>query len=148
MAKTGAIAAVVVAIIVIVVGVVAYTYFVKPPSNSTFNGTDIYVGEYGFGATSSISSPGPTLTFTAGQTVTITLHNVGSMGHNWAVVDAKSSTANVLWNAQIGTASNPVAAGQTGTVTFTVGSAGSYYYVCQVDGHVGLGLWGIVIVNP
>ncbi len=151
MAKTGLIAAVVVVIIVIVVGVAAYALLYKPGGGGAFNGTDIYAGDnpYGFGASSSnIGSPGPTMTFKAGQTVTITLHNSGAMTHNWAIVDAKSSTANVLWNAQIGSASSPIAAGATGTVTFTVGSAGSYYYICQVDGHVALGMWGVVTVNP
>jgi plastocyanin len=147
MAKTGLIIGVVVVIIVIVVGVVAYMFLAKP-GGGTFNGTDIYSGEYGFGGTSSVTSPGPTMTLKAGQTVTITLHNTGAMAHNWAIVDAKSSTANVLWNAQIGTASSPVAAGATQSVTFTVGGAGSYYYICQVDGHVALGMWGVVTVNP
>jgi plastocyanin len=106
----------------------------------------IYAGEkststYGFGnSASSISSPGPTLTFTAGETVTMTLQNAGSMGHDWAIVSTKSSTGTVLWGAQIASSSNPVAAGSSASVTFTVGSAGNYYYVCQVDGHVALGM--------
>ena len=114
---------------------------------------NLYAGEkttssYGFGnSASSISSPGPTLTFTSGDVVTVTLHNAGSMPHNFAIVDTKSSTGTVLWNAQVDSASNAVAAGSTGTVTFTVGSAGSYYYICQVDGHVALGMWGNVVVN-
>jgi plastocyanin len=151
MAKTSLIIGVVVVIIVIVIaGVLAYMFLYKPAgSGGNFNGSDIYAAEYGFGAdANSKSSPGPTMTFTAGQSVTITLHNVGAMTHNWAIVDAKSSTANVLWNAQIGTASTPIAAGGTGSVTFTVGAAGSYYYICQVDGHVALGMWGVVKVNP
>ncbi len=114
---------------------------------------DIYAGEkstsvYGFGnSASSISSPGPTLTFTSGEVVTVTLHNAGTMSHNFAIVDTKSSTGNVLWSAQVASASNGVAAGSSGSVTFTVGSAGDYYYVCQVDGHVALGMWGNVKVN-
>ena len=114
----------------------------------------IYAGEvssstYGFGnSASSITSPGPTLTFTSGQTVTVTLQNVGTMSHNWAIVNAKSSTATVLWSAQIASSSNPVSPGSSKSVTFTVGSSGNYYYVCQVDGHVNLGMWGNVVVNP
>ena len=95
---------------------------------------------YGFGnSASSISSPGPTLTFTSGEAVTVTLHNAGTMPHNFAIVETKSSTGTVLWNAQIASASNGVAAGSTGSVTFTVGTAGNYYYICQVDGHVAFG---------
>jgi nitrite reductase (NO-forming) len=70
------------------------------------------------------------------------------MAHNWALVDAKSSTATVLFSAQIGSASSPVAAGQSQSVTFTPTTAGSYYYICQVDAHVSLGMWGTVTVNP
>jgi len=113
----------------------------------------IYAGgkstsEYGFGnGSSSISSPGPTLTFISGQTVTLTLQNAGTMPHNFAIVNAKSSTATVLWSAQVGSLSNPVNQGSSGSVTFTVGSAGNYYYICQVDGHVALGMWGNVVVQ-
>ncbi len=161
------IAAAVIVIVIIVVGVVAYEATLAPPTSPTptpsgssspspsSGGTniDIYAGEvssstYGFGSSaSSISSPGPTLTFTAGQTVTVTFHNAGTMAHNWAIVDAKTSTANVLWSAQVGSGANPISAGGTATVTFTVGSAGSYFYICQVDAHVALGMWGTVTVN-
>ena len=91
--------------------------------------------------------PGPALTFTSGEQVTVTLHNAGTMPHNFAIVNAKSSTATVLWSAQINSASNGVAPGSSSSVTFTVGDAGSYYYICQVDGHVALGMWGNVTVN-
>jgi len=113
----------------------------------------LYAGEkttstYGFGdSASSINSPGPTLTFTSGEVVTVTLVNAGTMVHNFAIVDTKSSTGTVLWNAQIGSSSNGVNVGSNESVTFTVGNAGNYYYVCQTDGHVALGMWGNVKVN-
>jgi plastocyanin len=164
------IAGVIIVIVIIVVGVVAYqqlmpsstaspspteTPFTSPTSSTSTSNIDIYAGEvststYGFGnSASTIESPGPTLTFTAGETVTVTLHNASpSMVHNWAIVDTKSATGTVLWNAQIASASNPVSPGSSSSVTFTVGSAGSYYYICQVDAHVTLGMWGTVTVNP
>ena len=113
---------------------------------------NIYAGEipmqYGFGNSSStITSPGPTLTFISGQTVTVTLHNSGSMQHNFAIVSTKSATGTVLWGAQIQSASNPVSPGSSATVTFTVGDPGNYYYICQVDAHVVLGMWGHVVVE-
>ena len=113
----------------------------------------LYAGEinssqYGFGDSAScIATPGPTLTLTSGDTVTVTLHNAGTMSHNFAIVNAKSSTATVLWSAQVDSPSNGVPAGQSASVTFTVGSAGNYYYICQVDGHVALGMWGNVVVQ-
>ena len=113
----------------------------------------LYAGEkttssYGFGnSATSIGSPGPTLTFTSGEVVTVTLHNAGTMPHNFAIVDTKSSTGTVLWNAKVGSSSNGVAVGSSESDTFTVGNAGNYYYICQVDGHVALGMWGNVVVN-
>ena len=167
------IAAVIIVIVIIVVGVVAYRYAMpgtntspSPSSTGTPSPTvsassspgtttmTIYSGEassstYGFGnSASSIGSPGPSLTLKVGQTYTMTLVNSGTMSHNWALVDAKSSTANVLFNAQIGSSTNPLSPGTSQSVTFTPTTAGSYYYICQVDAHVALGMWGTVTVNP
>jgi plastocyanin len=163
------IAAVIIVIVIIVVGVLAYQYSMPSSTSSPSPSTSatptpsssggastmtIYAGEvstssYGFGTGSnSISSPGPDLTFKVGQTYTVTLDNVGTMGHNWAIVDAKSPTATVMFSAQIASASNPVAIGGSKSVTFTPTQAGNYFYICQVDAHVSLGMWGNVIVNP
>ncbi len=144
-------AVVIVIIVIVIVGsVYYYESTLVPPAGSTTQLTlyegEISTTEYGFGnsAITLTSNPGPTITLTAGQRYTMTVHNVGTMQHNWAIVDAKSTTANVLWSA-VTPATNP---GSSGQVTFTAGSAGSYYYICQVPGHVALGLWGTVIVNP
>jgi uncharacterized cupredoxin-like copper-binding protein len=137
--------------VVVIVSVYYYQTTLTPPAGSGTS-LSLYVGEvttsqYGFGNTASslTSNPGPTLTLTADQTYTMTVHNVGTMQHNWAIVDARSSSANVLWGAVVASAINP---GSTGEVTFKAGSAGSYFYICQVPGHVSLGLWGTVTVNP
>ncbi len=150
--KTGWIIAVVVIVIIIVVAGVVVFMFMQPggPSNPTGNTVDIYATEYKFGTSSgSLTSPGPTLTFKAGQSVTVNFHNMGTGPHNFAITtDKADGSTNLAFNgAQIGSASNPVAAGQTASVTFTVGTAGSYYYICQVDGHVSLGMWGTVTVT-
>ena len=109
---------------------------------------EINTSQYGFGdSASTIKTPGPTLTFTPGETVTVTLHNVGTMPHNFAIVTSKSDTTAVLWNAQIGSTSNPVSPGSSGSITFTVGNAGTYTYICQVDGHAALGMFGSVVVS-
>ncbi len=143
----------VIAIVIVVVIIAGVYYYMTTLTPQTGSGTPVslYVGEinassYGFGdsSTNLTSNPGPTITLAAGQTYTITLHNVGTMLHNWAIVDAKSSNANVLWGAVV----SQINAGASGQVTFTAGSAGSYFYVCQVPGHVQLGLWGTITVNP
>ena len=143
----------VIVIVVIVAGALVYV-FMAPGStgsnNLTGNNIDIYCGEYGYGSSSSnIGSPGPSITLTSGQTVTVTLHNVGAMAHNWAITTDKTdgSTNLAFSGAQIGSGSSPVAAGGTQSVTFTVGAKGNYYYICQVDGHVSLGMWGTVTVQ-
>jgi uncharacterized cupredoxin-like copper-binding protein len=99
---------------------------------------------YGFGKTANnITSPGPTLTLHDGDTVTVTLHNVGStLSHSFAVTAAKSDSEMVLFDSEI----NPgtyVPPGSTGSVTFTVSdNVGDYYYICKVPGHVDFGMWG------
>ena len=115
----------------------------------------VYAGEvgsstYGFGNTSSnITSPGPTFTVKAGSTVTVEFTNVGTMSHNWALVTQKTSgNTNLAFNkAQIASAAYPVQPGGKASVTFVANEAGSYYYICQVDAHVTLGMWGSFIVT-
>jgi plastocyanin len=151
---TMAIVAVVVVIVIVVGGVLAY--MLTRPGGTTGGGTqiDIYATDspsYGFGLSSSsiTSNPGPTLQLTSGQTYTVTLHNVGSMLHNWAIVkDKTDGNTNLAFSgAQIASTSNPVSPGSSASTTFTAGSAGTYYYICQVDSHVSLGMWGTVTVS-
>jgi plastocyanin len=149
--RTGWIIAVVIVIVVIVIAGVLLFQFMQPNNNTpTGNSVDIYGAEYKFGTSqSNMASPGPTLNFKAGQTVTVTFHNVGTGPHNFAIVtDKADGSTNLAFNgAQIASATNPVAVGQSASVTFTVGTAGTYYYICQVDGHVSLGMWGTVTVT-
>ncbi|MGE5532891.1 MAG: plastocyanin/azurin family copper-binding protein, partial [Bacillota bacterium] len=116
-------------------------------TNVTLYAGEITTSQYGFGNSSTtITSPGPTLTLISGQKVTVTLQNAGANPHNFAIVSTKSSTSNVLWSSAIKSADNPLSPGSSASVTFTVGDPGNYYYICQVDGHVNLGMWGNVIV--
>ncbi len=88
-------------------------------------------------------------TYKVGDTIKVTLVNSSpAVPHNWAVVNAQSSTAPVQFNAQIQSGSNPVAPGGSASVTFTATTAGTYYYICQVPGHVALGMYGSFVVNP
>ena len=108
----------------------------------------LYVGEYAFGLTpNNLISPGPTLSFTSGDTVNLTLINVGTMGHTWALTNEAKSDSTVLFNAAIATANNPLLANASSSVVFVVGSPGNYSYICRVPGHVALGMYGKVVVN-
>ena len=151
---TSYIFAAIVIIVIVVAGVLAYV-FTRPGGNGGGgNHIDIYASDspYGFGtsAGSITSNPGPTLTFTSGQTYTVTLHNVGTVSHNWAITTEKAdgSTQIAFSGAQIASANNPVSPGTSASCTFTAGTAGSYFYICQVDAHVTLGMWGTVNVSP
>lgn len=145
-------------IIVVVVAAGIYVYFTQMTSpNLTptkfvtlYEGDQVVNGnvQYLFGSSqSSLTSPGPTLNFKVGDVVSITVYNVGTISHDWAIVNAKSDTAQVMFGAQVGSASNPIAPGSSGTDVFKVTQAGNFYYLCQVPGHVDLGMWGNVVVS-
>jgi len=114
----------------------------------------LYAGEisntvYGFGNSStSLTSPGPTLIFKIGDVVNMTLVNAGRMPHNWALVNTNETDGAVLFNAQIVSENVPLQTNQTGSAVFTVTKSGSFFYVCQVPGHLQLGMWGNVVINP
>ncbi len=149
-----------VAVVIIVIIVAAGVYYITqmPPSSSqtptktiTLYESDTVVngsiqGIFGF-TQNSMTSPGPTLNFTVGDVVKITVYNVGTIPHNWAITNAKSDTAPLVFDAHVGSGSDPIAPGTSGTDTFTVNQAGNYYYMCQVPGHVDLGMWGNVVVT-
>ena len=114
----------------------------------------VYAGEisssvYGFGNTSStLTSPGPTLTFKVGDVVNVTLVNSGTMPHDWALVKTNETSGSVLFGAQVASGNLPLETNQSGSVIFTVGQSGNFFYICQVPGHVQLGMVGNVVVNP
>ncbi len=122
-----------------------------PPPNVfvTLYAGQVSLTVYGFGnSASSITSPGPTLTFKVGDVVNMTVFNVGTMPHNWALVTTNQTSAPVLFGAQIDSGSVPILMNQTGSVIFRVTKSGNFNYICQVPGHVQLGMWGSVVINP
>lgn len=151
--------AVAIAVIVVIVGATVFYYKKMPgPTPGPTVTLTLYEGDNMtsaglqglFGLTqSSMTSPGPQLNFTVGDVVSITVFNTGNSisPHNWAIVNAKSDTAPVVFGAQVGSPSNPLSPGASGSVKFTADQAGNFYYVCQVPGHVELGMWGTVVVT-
>jgi uncharacterized cupredoxin-like copper-binding protein len=119
-----------------------------PAVNITLYAGEVSATAYGFGLSANgITSPGPTLNFTTGEVVEIRLVNVGTMPHAFEITDAPVTGASVLFNAAIGSGSDPISPGQSGSVIFTVTESGSFYYICPVSGHAGLGMWGNVTVG-
>jgi uncharacterized cupredoxin-like copper-binding protein len=145
--------------VVIIAGVSAVYFWwpsytiVQPTERKSTIEITLYAGEtpsnFSFGLTThNLTSPGPTLRFKVGDVVQVKLVNVGKFSHSFAITDAPKGGAPVLFNATIGSAKNPIPPGGSGAVTFVVDKAGDYYYMCQVHGHVDLGMWGRVIVEP
>jgi len=147
------IAAVIIIIAIIAVGVILYEQHVGPSTPaSTPIAMTIYAGEvnsttYGFGnSTSSLTSPGPALTFKEGQPYSMTVYNVGTMLHSWALSTTPNLSGQILFNSEI----NPgtyISPGQSASVTFTPTETGSFYYICPVPGHTALGMWGTATVS-
>ncbi len=126
---------------------------VQPPPAGNATAIMIYGGEvsasnYGFGLSASrLTSPGPTLNLTVGTTYRLTFTDVGQFPHALIFKASNSPTAATMWNAYVGTDSNPLTNGQSGSVTFTPDQAGTFYYLCPVPGHDDLGMWGLVKVT-
>jgi plastocyanin len=84
----------------------------------------------------------------AGDEVEVTLSNVGSLEHSWALVASGADVATVTDAAAINSsATGVVAAGNTGTVTFTAPDAGAYQFLCTIAGHAAAGMVGTFTVN-
>jgi uncharacterized cupredoxin-like copper-binding protein len=118
-----------------------------PTVNIVLYEGEISTTKYGFGNTSTLlTSPGPTLRFNLTDVVNITVVNVGSMPHAFAITQTPKSGATVLFGAEIG-ASSYLEPGKRGTVIFTPNNAGSFYYICPVPGHAELGMYGAVVIS-
>ena len=120
-----------------------------PNVSVTLYAGEVSVSQYGFGnSPTAITSPGPTLTFKVGDVVNMTLFNAGTMPHNWALVTTNQTSASVLFNAKIASSTVPIESNQSSSVIFRVTEPGNFSYICQVPGHVQLGMWGNVVVKP
>ena len=121
----------------------------QPTVNITIYAKELQNGKFGWGFSSdNITSPGPILTFKVGDVVNATVFNVGKLPHAWRITDSNATNANVLFNAEVASGSSPLTPGASGSTIFTVNKAGNYYYICPVPGHVQLGMWGKIIVQP
>ncbi len=90
-----------------------------------------------------------TWTVSAGQQVTVTLKNSGTVTHDWTIMKTPISgsftdadKANEVW------ASPMVSAGQSQTATFTAPTTpGTYQVVCTESGHFEAGMQGTLTVK-
>jgi uncharacterized cupredoxin-like copper-binding protein len=76
-----------------------------------------------------------TWTVKAGESVTISAKNGGTMVHDWIVRGMETQTK------------TEVQAGQTGSKTFTITTAGTYQVYCSQPGHEAAGMKGTLTVQ-
>lgn len=87
-------------------------------------------------------------TANAGQSITVNFSNIGSLEHNWILVPPGTDPLTAKQeDALSGANSGTVAAGETKTFTFTAPPAGSYTFVCTVEGHAAAGMVGTLTVQ-
>jgi uncharacterized cupredoxin-like copper-binding protein len=115
----------------------------------TLYGGEISQSKFGFGLTpNNLTSPGPSLTFKTTDVVSLTFVNVGQMAHAFAITDSPNYKGKLLFNAAVGSGSNPLSSGQSGTVVFQPNTMGNEYYICSIPGHAdSLGMWGTVTIT-
>lgn len=152
--------------VVVVIIIVAGVYIMMRPQNDNGNGDgngngmppetntiilyggEISGSEFGFGLSENeITSPGPILELTQGQETNITFINVGNLPHAFSLTDAPEENADVMFGATVGSASVPISPGGSDSVVFTPDSAGEFYYICPLPGHVSAGMWGNVTIS-
>ena len=89
----------------------------------------------------------PEIRVKSGDEVTVTTTNAGVSFHAFGVVSNPDDFNSVIFDSAINSASNPLKAGESGSVTFLAGAPGTYYYICTVPGHALQGMQGSFIVE-
>ena len=89
----------------------------------------------------------PEVKVNSGDEVTITSNNLGKSFHSFGVVTNPEDFNSIVMDSAIASATNPLKPGEGGSVTFTAGAPGTYYYICTVPGHAIQGMQGSFIVE-
>lgn len=89
----------------------------------------------------------PDITVKSGDEITITTNNLGKSFHAFGVVTNPEDFNSIVMNSAIAAATNPLKPGEGGSVTFTAGAPGTYYYICTVPGHALQGMQGSFIIE-
>jgi nitrite reductase (NO-forming) len=89
----------------------------------------------------------PEIRVKSGDEVTVTTTNAGVSFHAFGVVTNPDDFTSVVFDSAINSATNPLKAGESGSVTFLAGAPGTYYYICTVPGHALQGMQGSFIVE-
>jgi len=100
-----------------------------------------------FNALPGESGHNPEIRVNSGDEVTVTANNMGKSFHAFGVVSNPEDFNSLVMNSAIAAATNPLKPGEGGSVTFTAGAPGTYYYICTVPGHALQGMQGTFIVE-
>jgi nitrite reductase (NO-forming) len=83
----------------------------------------------------------------SGDEIAFSAINAGKSFHAFGIASDPENFNNILWNSAIASPNNPLKPGESGSVTFTAGAPGTYYYICTVPGHALQGMQGSFIVE-
>ena len=89
----------------------------------------------------------PDIIVNSGDEVTVTSDNLGKSFHAFGVVTNPEDFNSIVMDSAIAAATNPLKPGEGGSVTFTAGAPGTYYYICTVPGHAIQGMQGNFIIE-
>ena len=89
----------------------------------------------------------PEIRVASGDEVSITVENTGLSFHSFGVVTDPADFNSVVMGSAIASPLAPLTQGEEGSVTFTAGAPGEYWYICTVPGHALQGMQGRFIVE-
>lgn len=89
----------------------------------------------------------PEIRVNSGDEITVSVTHEGKSFHSFGVVRNPENFADTVWESEIGSPMSPLMPGDAGSVTFTAGAPGKYFYICTVPGHAIQGMQGVLIVE-
>lgn len=122
----------------------------NPTVTITIYGGELPDGRFGFGfSPDDLSTPGPEIRVKQGDVVKVVFINIGKLRHGFVVTPTVSKTnPEVLFNAIVGPANDPIPPEGQGSIVFVADQAGEFFYQCPVANHGPKGMWGKFIVEP
>jgi plastocyanin len=100
-----------------------------------------------FNALPGESGNNPSIHMSVGDKVVFNVDNAGISFHSFGVTANDEGFSGIVAGSDIGSASNPLKPGESGTSEFIAGEEGIYYYICTVPGHREQGMVGQIIVG-
>jgi plastocyanin len=90
----------------------------------------------------------PTIHMNVGDKIVFNVDSIKAKSfHSFGVTVNDEGFSGIVPGSDIGTASNPLKPGESGTSEFIAGEEGIFYYICTVPGHRDQGMVGQIIVG-